>query len=725
MGLFLVMAIPGYLALNLTIDNSHWLPPDDYVEVLSNYVKNSFDQGEELIIAIKLEKEFFSSEVINSLMNLEQSLKKSLPEDQIKHPLNISFLLKKISGNIEITSLLRPYKKKQISLKKMKEVFTDSYYKNRYISSDHKSFLLIIRPTLPKNSLKKELKRSFVHDTVIEILKNNSIFSNFKMAGEIKLNHELNVQNVLELKRLIPLVFIIMIAFLTLWYASLKASLIIAFSAISASFGSFAVISLLNIPLNILTSIVPILVMAIAVSDSIHIINRYIHQKNSQIKELIRFTWKPCLITSLTTAISFISFYGSRLITMKQIAQIGPLSILLAYLLIMGSNSSLLYLLKPQIQPPEHLLQKIFKKLPYKKISIAFPTLIPLLVINCIVIYQFAQTETNMLDSFFKKDASIQQDFAYIDQNHGGTGSFELILGRQNGINFKDIQSYQNILEMKRVLEKISNVKRVESYAMPVEMTHKSLSGQGRHPANTEALAQELLFLEFSQNSQSPDILRPFLSFNAKTARLILRTENLSNQKAEQLKQSLIKSLKIFPQEKEFSGTNQYFLRLGELILNTQINSIIITLMTIFILMGLFYNFKVSFLATVINLIPVCFVMLCIALSKTPFDFSTVLISSICMGLSIDNSIHLVHYISNPGLLLSREAFLTGLRPVTIVGLIFLLVFILFATSNIILLQHFGIFSAIMVLASLSANMFLLPALWGEHRQKIPPSHTI
>ena len=722
-GLFLTVSLLGHFSRHLTVDNSHWLPPEDPVEELSTYVQNNFDQGEELVVAVHLNQPFFTPDVLKSLMALEKELKEALPEDEIHHPLNISFLLKNPSGSMEVTSLQKPWQKNQLSLDKMRDIFSDSYYHGRYISYDGKSFLLIIRPQLPESSLEQDRKRILVHDTLVKKMKNHPLFARFKMAGEVKLNHELNVQNVSELKRLFPLVFLVMMILLGFWYANAKAAFIVAFSAISASLGSLALFSLLEIPLNILTSIVPLLIMAIAVSDSIHIIDRHIHQKCQHLKELIRFTWKPCLITSLTTIVGFASFYGSSLVTIKQIALVGPLSILLAYILIMGSNWSLLYLLKPDIPLRNNRLTTLFHRLPFRRVPGTLSVLLPFLMISSLVVYKFARTETNLLDSFFQKEASIQQDFAWLDRNHGGSGSFELIIGRQNGMDFKNIDTYQTILRIKSALESVEGIERVESYAMPVEMTHRKLSGDGRHPSSTEALAQEILFLEFSQSAQSSDILRPFLSFNGKTGRLILRTQNLSNHKAEQIKRKLQQALQPFSLEREFSGNNQYFLHLGSLILDTQFFSLVVTLSTIFILVILFYNIKTSWLATLINLLPVCLIMLVITVTGTPFDFSTVLIAGICMGISIDNSIHLVHYISHSKEQDSRQAFQTGLQPVAMVSLLFLLVFSLFATSNIVLIENFGFFSALLILASLAANMFLVPALWAE--KSAPRSESI
>ena len=717
-GLVFITALSGYFSRHLTVDNSHWLPADDPVEILSNYVSEKFDQSEELILAVHLGKSFFSSDILGSLTKLEDDLKQALPNDEIRHPLNISFLLKNPSGGIDVTNLKKPWQKGQLSLKKMQTIFSQSYYHGRYISEDATSFLIIIRPQLTGNSLEKERKRATVHDTVLEKIQNYPLFSRVKVAGEIKLNHELNIQNMAELQRLLPLVFLIMMILPGIRYANLAAAFIVTFSALSSSLGSFAIFALLDIPLNILTSIVPILVMAIAVSDSIHIIDRYAHQQDKNLAKLIQFTWKPCLITSLTTAAGFASFYSSSLVSIKQIAKVGPLSILLAYLLIVASNWSLLHLLRPNISSGKQWLKDFFGSLQFKKIPGISLVLIPSLAIGIFTIHAMARTETNLLDSFFQKDAPIQQDFAWIDRHHGGSGSFDIIIGREKGWDFKNIDAYRSILQLKDTINNVEGVERVESYAMPVSMTHQKLSNKGRHPDSTEALAQELLFLEFSQNAQSADILRPFLSFNGKSARLVLRTKNLSNHHAEKIKGRLEQSLQSFPMEKEFSGNNEYFLRLGKLILDTQLLSLLITLGTIFALVILFYNIKTSAVATLINLLPICLVMLSIAITGTPFDFSTVLIAGVCMGISIDNSIHLLHYLSNPGPGGPHQAFQNGLRPVTVVSALFLLVFALFATSDIVLLQRFGIFSAAMVISSLAANMLLVPALWGEEKPK-------
>ena len=712
------MAVLGVLSSRIIFDNSRWLFPDDPAEILKNYTGEYFDQQKEFIVAISLDRPFFSKEVFLSLIDFEKKLKEKISIKKISHPLNISFLLRDSSDALGPTSLKKRFIKKQSSLDELKDIFRNSFYQGRYMSSDFHSFLVVIVPEPTEDAELRDQRKKELNDTVVGMLKQHAFFSNFKLAGEVKLDHELNHQNILQIKRLIPIIFLFMAVFLGFYYSSFKAFLIVIFSSGLTLVGSISVFYLLGIPMNMLTSIVPLLITAIAISDSIHIIGRYSKESKDScldFKKLMMFTWKPCFITSLTTSIGFLSFFNSKLLSIQELSLVAPVAVLFSYVLIMGSNWSLLYLLRPHIKEKFNHVKILSRYLSFKYSPIWFVTVISFLFLSVGVVYSLAHVETNLLDSFFKKESQIQRDFSYIDRVHGGTGHFDLIVGRQKFDllpDFKDINTYNRFLRLEQDISTISEVKRMESYGMPVQMVHQELSSKGRHPATTSALAQEMLFLEFSRSAESDDLLRPFLTFDNKVARFVFRTQNLSNLKAQTLKEELKKYTDQLPWKSEYSGTNEYFLRLSKFILGTKVTSLVATLLAISVLMMFFYNLRASLVTVLINLIPICVTMLGIVLTKTPFDFSTVLISSICLGISVDNSIHLIHYMSQYPESERKKAFLTALVPVGLDSFIFVGVFAIFATSSIVLFQRFGLFGGLMAAISLIVNIFLVPLLY-------------
>ena len=712
-----ITALTGTLAFfsrGITFDNSQWLPPGDPVEMAKQYTREHFNQREELIVAIQLRESFFAPEVLHALIQLEGDIKERIEVESMAHPLSISFLLRdQKTGSLNMTTLQKQFIQDEMSLRELRQHFAQSYYHGRYLDEKMHSFLLVIRPHLSASGEERRRVRAQLNTVIANLLQSHPLFSQFKMAGEAKINHELDVQNVKALQGLIPVIFGFIIFFLGLYYANLKVIAIVVFSAIITLLGSLATFRLLDVPLNILTSIAPLLIMAIAISDSIHIMGYYQQLQRSSrtvdFKKLMGITWKPCLVTSLTTGIGFFSLFFSQLVTLKQLSFVAPFSILLAYLLILGSNWSLLYLLAPRFSTrvlAGRLSWANFEK-PMAKLwgGLAF------LVLAGVVVFRWAYTETNLLDAFFKQSSQIQRDFHYVDTHHGGTGAFDLLINRaQRGVDYKNIATYESFVDLEKDLITLQNLERMESYLMPVRMVHEKLAETSGDPASSEALSQELLFLEFSQSAESEDVLRPFLNFEGSVGRIVLRTPNLSNIQAGEFKEALGKKLEKLPWEVELGGNNEYFLRLSQVLLETQVSSLSGTLLAILILMACFYHLRVSWMAVLANLLPVAVVMLTIVLLGIPFDFATVLIAAICLGLSVDNSIHLIHHLTRGGVA-SRDLLEASLRPIAVVTVVFLGVFALFATSHLVLLQRFGLFSALMMATAFFTNAWLIPPL--------------
>lgn len=710
-----VGALLFFWASKVSFDNSRWLSPEDPAEILKQYGRQHFGQNKELIFAIRLTKPFFTEAVLSALTSLDEQIKQDVSIEGITHPLSLSFLLRDKDNSLNVTNLRKQFYEQNMGLGELKEIFSKSYYMGRYISNDYKSFLLVVKMDTSGSPQAVEARQKRIHDSIISKLNEVDIFRNFKIAGEIKLDHELNTQNLLELKRLIPIIFAFMVVALGLYYVSLKVFLLVVTSAALTLLGSLSTFYLLSIPLNMITSILPLLIMAISISDSIHIIERYAEGKKSSgftFVQLMSFTWKPCLMTSLTTAMGFLSFYKSGLISIQELSLVAPVAIIFSYLIIVGSNWGLIYLLNPTVKDRSKLFSKIPSLFKVYNNKIIIPACIIFLAVGSTVIYKMAYTETNLLDSFFKNSTKIQQDFHYLDEYHGGTGNFDLIVGRKSQTDFKEIGTYQDFVKFSEMSSTLKSVERMESYLMPVRMVHEKLSSKGMDPDTTDALAQEILFLEFSRSAQEEDILQPFLNFDGSSSRIILRTKNLSNLEAQRAKHEINLVVEQANFKVEYSGNNEYFLRLSNFLLSTQMTSLSATLMAIFVLMVIFYSSRAAMVAVLVNALPICLTMVLIVMTKTPFDFSTVLIASICLSISIDNSIHLINYLSRYQDKPIEQVLSTSLRPVILDSLVFAGVFAIFATSPTVMLQRFGLFSGFMTIVSLILNIVLIPALY-------------
>ena len=726
LSLFLILTLLtlGFWSSKISFDNSKWLSKDDHQEMTEQYIREHFNQKNELVIAIKLQSDFFSAPVFNTLFKLDKKINENLNPELYSHPLNISFIFRDTHDSLIISTFKKEWEEKRKSLSQLKEIFKQSFYQGRYISEDHKSFLLILKFSEKESTQENHLERVRLIEGIKKLLDQEPLFAHYKMAGSVKLYYQMNKENKKELGFLISMALATILILLALYYKNLKVIAIVLFSNLLSLTSSLSLFYFFNLPINILTSIIPVLIMAIALADSIHIINRYIFEKEKNIfkwKNFIKFIWRPCFVTSLTTAMGFLSFGNSQIIIIKQLAFIAPAVILFAYLLIIVSNCSLLYILNPKIKSSLLPLDYLKPFLKFQKSISRTLFMMVMILIGSIFIYHYSFTESNFLDSFFKKESFIQKDFAYIDREHGGTGALEIVINRSKDqsesayVDFKEIENYQKVQELQKAFKEFPGVKRLESYLMPVQMVHQKLrSNSAAHPLTSNELSQEIFFLELSQSAESEDILRPFLSFDEeqKSSRFVLRTQNLSNKQTKELKRKVEKEIKPLGWSVDYAGNSEYFLYLSKLIFDTQIQSLCLAFFMVFLSMWIFYNIRAACLIVLANLIPIWGVLLAIVSFRNPFDFSTILISSIGLGICVDDNIHLIHHvIKSPSRLTLNKVFLHAFRPVVIVSLLFISVFFIFGFSQIVLLQKFGFFSCLIIILSLLTNIFILPSL--------------
>ena len=116
-------------------------------------------------------------------------------------------------------------------------------------------------------------------------------------------------------------------------------------------------------------------------------------------------------------------------------------------------------------------------------------------------------TETNFLDVFFKKKSDIYKSFTYIDYKLGGSGSIDILLKTDSPGYFKDVDVMKKIQVLEDKLIKYPEINFTRSYINPVKMVHKEFTQESGLPKTNDALAQELLFLEFSRDDNENDVL--------------------------------------------------------------------------------------------------------------------------------------------------------------------------------------------------------------------------
>ena len=134
---------------------------------------------------------------------------------------------------------------------------------------------------------------------------------------------------------------LVIIFLMSLFFRSIKVALISLIPNLLPIIGLFGIMGIFNIPLNIGTCIVAAITIGIAADDTIHLFSRYLDDRVENLnplltgKESIREELTPILTTSLSLALSFVTFVFSHFIPM---VQFGLLS---AYVMVLAVISDL------------------------------------------------------------------------------------------------------------------------------------------------------------------------------------------------------------------------------------------------------------------------------------------------------------------------------------------------------------------------------------------------
>jgi uncharacterized protein len=165
----------------------------------------------------------------------------------------------------------------------------------------------------------------------------------------------------------------------------------------------------------------------------------------------------------------------------------------------------------------------------------------------------------------------------------------------------------------------------------------------------------------------------------------------------------------------------------GNLILHTrttgglisgEVQSLALTAGVIFLVMvAMFLSVRVGIIGMIPNLYPILVLFGLMGATGVILSISTSIIASIALGLAVDDTIHIMHKLSDEVRTTANqeEALLDSLstvgKPTFYVSLLFCLGFLTLCFSTFVPVQEFGFLSAVTILVGLASEVVLLPAL--------------
>jgi predicted RND superfamily exporter protein len=531
-----------------------------------------------------------------------------------------------------------------------------------------------------------------------------------------------------------PLMLFLIISIVYLMFRRIQLLAVPVVVVVLTIIWTYGFLVLLGYEINIITSIIPPLLMAVAISDSMHLITDYLHEvasgkltKTEAIKHAFSNVFTPCLMTSLTTAFGLLSLLSADLAIFRQFGLVSAGGVVFAFLITIFIAPVILSV----IPLPKEKYRKQFRAGFFAKIlvwlgkwrkgrSIAILSVVILAIIPAVFLLGQLNVGTNSLD-YFKKDDVVRQQVEWIDTHIGGTTSLEFFVdcGEENAL--KNPVLLRQMEQFEAYLESIAGITGVYSAVDLVKSLNRGFQ-EGKEdsfiiPGTISEIAQQLFIVEGSEDFEA------LFSEDYSKGRITARVEMDKSQDVSHRMPEIKQRIKdIFSDSYKVTPTGILYLmnRTEHYLLTTSIKSFLLAFVVIsIVIIIMIRSLRLGILAMIPNLMPILFTIALMPVLNIPLDVGTTLIAAIALGLVVDDTIHFLSRLkserektNNIKIVINKGIQSTG-RPIIYTSIVLSLGFLTLVFASFSPLINFGILSAIVVLLAVVFDLFVLPALLG------------
>jgi hydrophobe/amphiphile efflux-3 (HAE3) family protein len=583
------------------------------------------------------------------------------------------------------------------------------------------------------------LKSEAVHESVIEkinrlIDKDSGTLSLYQIG--MPLVSQALVKYTIKDFQTLPIFTLILIT-LTLFVLFRRPSRVLLVLLVVATvlIWTFGLMALVQVPLSVLTMIVPVFLIAVGTAYCLHVMSEYISNAGlaATKREAVIATFAnsalPCTLAVVTTLFGVGSLFVNHIRAIHEFALFacfGLGSLLLVILFLLPAVLVLIPLPSQKDQRVSgigRLLDRILDmiiEIGLKHQKAAFLSIGILSSLAAAGIF-FIQVETNPFE-YFKKDIPIRQNFDDSYQNLSGSFAISVIMESRQDYYFEDQKHISEIKRFQKYLETLDGVDKTISFADYVMLVHYALN---KYDSKYYVLPQEAYETRMAINNYKgllgEDLYTPFMTPELNKANILVLTHISSSKDLLKIKDQILRHARQnLPEDLsvEVTGFNVAISASSHLLVVGQARSILLGLILIFsIMFFMFLSAKVGLIALVPNCFPIIVNFGIMGWMGIPLSTSTSLIASIAIGLAVDDTIHYLHRYNNEFKKdLDKDRALRDTvksvgKPIIFTTLTISIGFFILMLSHFQPTAIFGFLMVITMLAALIGDLILLPAL--------------
>ena len=719
------------LNLRFAFDFEQFFPQgDEDLEFFKSFIEEFESADNFLLVAVEHNPDVFDSAFLDSFHSYCLALRDlpfvtsvqslTMARSPVKTPFGVS--------SIPVIHRNNPDRYEEDKL----NVLTDHRFVNNLINEDANALVAFIKH---RDTLDHAESLELMNQ--VKLVNDQYAFDGIHMLGRADLQVELVRMQKYEVMLTAVLSIILVTLMLFLLFRKVPGIVVSLISISMALIIFMGLMAMMGKELNLLSALYPVLLLIVGTSDVIHIKSKYIDELrkgNPRLKAMettIKEVGVATLLTSVTTAVGFITLLTSRVEPVREFGVNSAIGVIVAYIVVIFFTTSVLTYLPEnmvsnnaiKVNRWDVLLRKAYLFAKNRRKLIVSSSLIVL----GILIWGISLISTNYrIENTLPKGARVTQDFGYFEQEFAGFRPYEIAVFVKEPYSATDYEVVREINKIENILIAEPNIKTTTSQATYYKSIEKMKRGNSQSafvfPEDPTTFRTSQRMLERSKMADGLVLVNADRSKSRVSSRIADIGADSINAVSRRLELAITESIDTSIIDFKRTGTGVIVDKNSVYIRDNLLYGLGIAIIAVSFLMALlFRNIRMLAIALVPNLFPLLLAGAIIGFTSIELEAGVSVVFAIVFGIAVDDTIH---FLSKYMLMLrsgkSREEALKVTTYETGKAIIFTTFILFFGFMVMLFSDHqpsvtIGLLIGSTLVGALICDLTLLPVLLRKY----------
>lgn len=724
----------SYIPSTRTVDNIDYFFPEDDDAAFKRHFERTFVGDEFFIIAFE-EEEIFTQENLELIRKLSDAIQNFEEVREVKSLATID----RLHGGedfFEVNKFLRDIPPDPAALLLLKEeAVSDPLYVNNVISADGKTASIVV---FAREGLKDPgFRRSLLDKT--QALLGRFPAHAFHLGGWTVTNYALSNIVRHDMALLVPLSYAFVCLTLLVIFRNARLMLLGFVNMSACLCSTIGFFGITGTTYNNITCAVLPLAITLSLADTIHLFShmdravlRRFPTHREALASIVGSIIVPCLMTSITTGLGFLSLAVSSIPALRDFALMSSAAMVFEFfysflllpplILFFDPEKTYLNLDMSRGTHMNRFLQTLwcFVRDHCRGILVAGSMLAILGAwFTCQV-----RIESDVIE-YFKSASSFRQDIDFVQSRIGGVMSLEVSIRADKEDAFKHPEILRLLDNLEENIKSVRGVDVTTSFLSFLKEMNKSFHNEDKEyyriPDSEAEIEQYLLLYD-------GDDVRKFMTPAFDHARIAVRLSSHNSREEKEILRTIQGYMDGHLQGKglevRLTGSAVQYVNVATEMVDGQISSFgTATLVVGILMMCLLRSIGIGLLSLIPNIYPILLNFGIMGLVGINLDTGTIMVASIALGIAVDDTIHfLTKYQAKRRALVPieravEEVLLSKGRAIITSSIVLTLGFVVLIFSNFMPIVNLGLLTTLVMFIAMSGDLVLLPAMLVFYRR--------